>query len=197
LSLPIIDSFYSRKITLTGSINNLTAYSKLFFSVLIITSITFSFKLYGAEQTQADEKPVTEVLIGQITAEQLTSNFKSFDNTDRKKILSEETIARLTEVKGTYSIKAFLGTWCHDSEREIPILLDIIKTAKNPNLQLSLIALNMAKEDPKGLAKQYQIKYTPTIVIEAHGIEIGRIVERPENSLEDNILSIINSSTGE
>jgi thioredoxin 1 len=156
----------------------------------------FSFKAYGDEQTDADAD-ADGVLIGQITAEQLTTNFKAFDNTDRKTPLSEDTIARLTEIKGTYGIKAFLGTWCHDSEREIPVLLDIIKTAQNPNLQLSLIALNMDKEDPKGLAKQYRVKYTPTIVIEADGIEIGRIVERPENTLEDDILSIINSSIGE
>ena len=175
-----------------GSIKNFRFYSKLLFSVFIIISITFSFKLYGYEQSDANE-----ILIGQITAEQLTSNFKAFDNTERKTHLSEKSITSLTEIKGTYSIKAFLGTWCHDSEREIPILLDIINTAKNPNLQLSLIALNEDKEDPKGLAKQYQIKYTPTIVIEANGIEIGRIVERPENSLEDDILSIINSSNGE
>ena len=175
-----------------GSIKNFRFYSKLLFSVFIIISITFSFKLYGYEQSDANE-----ILIGQITAEQLTSNFKAFDNTERKTHISEESIASLTEIKGTYSIKAFLGTWCHDSEREIPILLDIINGAKNPNLQLSLIALNEDKEDPKGLAKQYQIRYTPTIVIEANGIEIGRIVERPANSLEDNILSIINSSIGE
>jgi thioredoxin 1 len=178
--------------TLLGSIKNLSLYSKLLFSVFIIAAVTFSFTLYADQQTNADE-----VLIGQITAEQLTSNFKAFDNTNRKKTLSEETLARLTEIKDTYSIKAFLGTWCHDSEREIPTLIDIIKTAENPNLQLSLIALNMDKEDPKGLAKQYQVKYTPTIVIEANGIEIGRIVERPENSLEDNILAIINSSIEE
>lgn len=175
-----------------GSINKLSLYSKLLFSVFIIASVTSSYKLYADEKTDSDT-----ILIGQITAEQLTSNFKAFDNTDRKTPLSEEAISSLTEIKDIYSIKAFLGTWCHDSEREIPILLDIINTANNPNLQLSLIALNEDKEDPKGFAEQYQIKYTPTIVIEANGIEIGRIVERPEKSLEDNILYIINSSIGE
>ena len=174
-----------------GSIKNLNLSSKLLISVFIIASIAFSFKNYG------DGILSDEAFIGEITAEQLTSNFKTFDNTDKKTPLSEETIAKLTEIKDAYTIKAFFGTWCHDSEREIPTLLDIIETAKNPNLQLSLIALDMDKEDPKGLAKKYQVKYTPTIVIEVNGIEIGRIVERPENSLEENILSIINSSTGE
>jgi thiol-disulfide isomerase/thioredoxin len=176
---------------LLKSIKNANLSSKLFFSVLVIAAITFSFKNYGAKTL------IGETLIGEITAEQLTSNFKAFDYTDKKHLLSEETIIQLTKIKDTYTIKAFFGTWCHDSEREIPALLDIIEAAQNPNLQLSLIALDMDKEDPKGLAKQYQVKYTPTIVIEAKGKELGRIVERPDNSLEDNILSIINSSTGE
>jgi len=152
--------------------------------------VMLSYTLFGEEQTSDSH----EMLLGKITAHQLTANFEAFDNTNSKTPLSEDSITALTEVKGIYTIKAFLGTWCHDSEREIPILLDIIKAAGNPNLQLELIALNMDKQDPDDLAKLYQIKNTPTIVIEANGKELGRIVERPENSLEDNLLAIIESS---
>lgn len=188
---------FIRELTLNFSSNNLISNST---KLIVIISFVFSTVLSCtviSSNVKAEDKTTLEnkMLLGEISAEQLTTNFKAFDNTATKLTLSQNSITELSSIKQVYKITAFLGTWCHDSEREIPILLDILAAAKNPNLQLTLIAVDMNKQDPEGLAKKYQLEYTPTIIIEANGKELGRIVERPEQSLEDDILAILNQIT--
>ena len=52
-----------------------------------------------------------------------------------------------------------------------------------PSEKLTMVALDYQKQDPKGLAKQNGVRFTPTIIIKLEGVEVGRIIERPASNM--------------
>ncbi|MGB0924391.1 MAG: thioredoxin, partial [Pseudoalteromonas shioyasakiensis] len=48
---------------------------------------------------------------------------------------------------------------------------------------LKLVAVGYDKLDPAGLAKQYDLMYTPTIIVLDGEKELTRMIEKPKQSL--------------
>jgi thiol-disulfide isomerase/thioredoxin len=88
------------------------------------------------------------------------------------------------------SVIVFLGTWCSDTHRELPRFLKIIETENIPISILELHALNHKKQSGDVLPVAFGIRYVPTFIFIKNGKEIGRIVEMPKMSLEEDIVEI-------
>jgi thiol-disulfide isomerase/thioredoxin len=89
------------------------------------------------------------------------------------------------------TIKIFMGTWCHDSKREVPRFYKILNTLNYDQTNLQIVGLN---KDKKGYFNDYSylnIKNTPTFIFFKNDKEIGRIIERPKGSLELQIQNIL------
>ncbi|MEN8788234.1 MAG: thioredoxin family protein [Flavobacteriaceae bacterium] len=90
-----------------------------------------------------------------------------------------------------YHILVFMGTWCSDSQREIPALMKILEKAAFPPEQLKIIGVYdkgpFYKTSPNGEHWGLQIKMVPTIIFLKDGKEVNRIVESPVESLEKDI----------
>ncbi|OZV67120.1 thioredoxin family protein [Winogradskyella aurantia] len=99
-----------------------------------------------------------------------------------------------SDLKG-YTLKLFMGTWCGDSKREVPILYKVLDQAEFPQDQLIAIALsnaaNMYKQSPQHEEAGLNIHRVPTLIIYQNGKEINRIVEEPVESFEKDLLNII------
>tara|TARA_E500000178_G_scaffold43987_1_gene39318 strand:+ start:129 stop:632 length:504 start_codon:yes stop_codon:yes gene_type:complete len=91
-----------------------------------------------------------------------------------------------------YDIEIFMNTLCHDSQREIPRLIKILKELNFPENKLKIILLNPNKESEMGYEVNKNITNTPTIIFNLDNIEVNRIVEFPMESLESDILKILN-----
>jgi thioredoxin 1 len=131
----------------------------------------------------------SELLIGNTTTDAL---FQSVDKFNRNYQAFEPTFADKKRVEGwprNLHIDLYFGTWCHDSEREVPKLLKL--AALSPQTNINLVALDYNKQEPKGRAEQQGVKYTPTIIVYLHNKEIGRIVERPKDSITEDIEAML------
>ena len=91
-----------------------------------------------------------------------------------------------------YDIEVFMNTLCHDSQREIPRLIKILKELNFPENKLKIILLNPNKESEMGYEVNKNITNTPTIIFNLDNTEVNRIVEFPKESLESDILKILN-----
>lgn len=87
-------------------------------------------------------------------------------------------------------VTILFGTWCHDSEREVPRMLKLLAASGVKEESISLIALDIGKKEPEGRAKVLDVRFTPTFIFSIGGMEIGRIVERPSDSLEADLVAI-------
>lgn len=84
----------------------------------------------------------------------------------------------------------FLGTWCSDSQQQVPALLSILDAIKYDDSNITLITMSENKDTPEGLEDGLNILYVPTIIVYNNDVEMGRIVEFPVESLEADLLAI-------
>ncbi len=89
------------------------------------------------------------------------------------------------------TIKVFMGTWCEDSQREVPALYKILDATDFDYENFSIVALSHDKETPNGLEKGYNIEYVPTIIFLKNGDTLNRIVEYAHKTLEQDMLTIL------
>jgi len=84
-----------------------------------------------------------------------------------------------------------MGTWCHDSKREVPRLYKILDELYYDYENFEIIGLT---KDKKGYFQDYAtfgITNTPTLIFYRDDIEIGRIIEKPVGTLESHIQNIL------
>jgi len=145
----------------------------------LFSLVTFGFLALFANASDNDD-----FALGMISEESLLTGYADFKDNFQKFTLSEEELSVIADWPKNLTIDVYFGTWCHDSIREVPKLMKIL--SGNKNINLSLIALDHQKQDPKDLASANKVKYTPTIIVyrgEDKKLEIGRIIERPKQSL--------------
>jgi thiol-disulfide isomerase/thioredoxin len=95
------------------------------------------------------------------------------------------------ELTGVY-IKAFMGTWCEDSQREVPHFYKILKSIGINEERIEMVAVSHDKDTPQGYEKEFDIAYVPTFIFYKQEQEIGRFVEYTQTAtLEEDILTII------
>ena len=98
---------------------------------------------------------------------------------------------QVTGVIKEIDIETFLGTWCEDSRREVPRLYKILDGMGFPSREMDLITLDRDKKSGHGLEDGKNIHHVPTIIIYKKGKELGRIIESPIGSLEEDIFNIL------
>ena len=89
-------------------------------------------------------------------------------------------------------ITIVMGTWCSDSRREVPRLFKILDYIKYPSDSVKII---MVGRDIKGKGNEtdsLNVERVPSIIFYRDNIEIGRIVESPKETLEKDMINIIN-----
>lgn len=119
---------------------------------------------------------------GEISRDDLLKDYSSFSEEYDEYTPSEEELTTIKALQGK-QVLVFLGTWCHDSKREVPRFLKLLDTAKVQLGSLKLVAVGYDKLDPAGLAKQYDLMYTPTIIVSDGEKELSRMIEKPKQSL--------------
>jgi len=113
-----------------------------------------------------------------------TQNYDSYE-TDK------EVMVKLTPLLKDITIKAFMGTWCGDSQEQTPILYKILDEAGFNYNQLEMITVNRGKVTPDNLQEGLNIERVPTFIVYKNSKEIGRFVEYPRESVEADLLKIV------
>ena len=92
-------------------------------------------------------------------------------------------------------ITIFMGTWCGDSKREVPRMFKILDASGVKENQITLIMVSnesdMYKQSPQHEEKGLNILRVPTFIISEGAVEIGRIIESPKQSLEKDLIQIL------
>ena len=127
--------------------------------------------------------------VGEIKQEQLLAKYSAFLESYQSFEIDPLQKSQIQNWPADLKVEVYFGTWCHDSEREVPHLLKALQSYHQESI--TLFALDTNKNDPQGRAQKMKVKYTPTFVVYLAGKEIGRIVERPDQSLVDDISLMI------
>ena len=132
--------------------------------------------------------PMNPYAVGDISIKTLFENHEGFqDNYEEYQSGNLLDPALFRDIE----IYVLFGTWCHDSQREVPRFLQLLNSLNIQENYIHLIGLNFLKNEPLDRGKHFQIKKTPTFVFLRNQKEVGRIVEMPEISLEADLLKIL------
>lgn len=137
-----------------------------------------------------------KMLVGKITKEELYRDFPVFEKNARSYVPREEVISRISAIGEKIKIIMFLGTWCKDSVSEAPKLLKVYERAGNPNFSLEIYGVDRKKKEGSGLCEKYDIQRVPTVLFFKGDKELGRIIEYPKKSIEEDFLEIVVHGAG-
>ncbi len=100
-------------------------------------------------------------------------------------------IAELKRLTSGASILIVLGTWCSDSQEQVPRFFKILDKIRFDRRQVSVICVNSDKEAGDVDISGLDIRKVPTFVIYRDGHEAGRIIETPYTTLEKDLLMFL------
>ncbi len=133
------------------------------------------------------------IALGEWSADRLLEDFPQY----KKNYLSYQPDTLVLDNIKIFSKKVeiltVLGTWCPDSKREVPKFIKLIDKINKNNVQLRFICVDRTKRDKKGVAEALEVELVPTFIVYFDGQEIGRIIESPQISLEEDLLEMFNS----
>ncbi|MCJ8318555.1 MAG: thioredoxin family protein [Colwellia sp.] len=152
-------------------------------------SVTIALIMSGIFVGCAHTDDSVDYAVGDVNQQELFSQYGSFSTSYQNFEITAGHKKQVKQWPSHLKIEVFFGTWCHDSQREVPRLLKVLQG--NNQVDVVLIALDYQKAETQGRAQAAKVKYTPTFVVSLDGKEIGRIIERPKESLVDDISAML------
>ncbi|WP_224483583.1 thioredoxin family protein [Robertkochia aurantiaca] len=105
--------------------------------------------------------------------------------------VDKDLLPEISEQLKGKTITIFMGTWCGDSQREVPHFFRILDEAGFPEDHVRLITMDRNKTTPENLEEGLNIINVPTFIFYENGEEMNRMVEFPLESLESDMLKIL------
>jgi len=160
---------------------------KTFFSLITVVALLFVFgNVYSQDYLEGYVK--VSDLQKEPYNQWFTENYKTAHPNDA--ILSK--IRPLLENK---KITVVFGTWCGDSQLWVPYFIRMVDLMGYDTDNITFIAIDRDKEAENIDLSKYKIERIPTfIVYDEDGKELGRIVETPKYSLEEDLLDILSNA---
>ncbi|MDP2723946.1 MAG: thioredoxin family protein [Bacteroidales bacterium] len=107
---------------------------------------------------------------------------------------SKKYIDRLKPIADKIEFTVVMGTWCGDSQLQVPRFYKILSELGYSDKRVKLIGVDRSKAAILVDIKDLNIERVPTFILYKNGIEIGRIIETPTKSMEKNLWKIISTT---
>ena len=167
---------------------------------ILITFFALSIAAFGQPMNTEIDAGTSPKLIGKINKDGLSNgSYASWFNKNYSDYNPDEkSIAKIGSALNAYTIELYMGTWCGDSKRQVPRFYKVLDALDFPLERLTAIALDNKgdayKQSPGGEHEGKNIHRVPTFIFYKDGKEINRIVESPKQTLEEDILNILNNT---
>lgn len=145
----------------------------------------------GKENLSEDDEG-NPILIGEVSLDQV-KQFTTlwFEEEYDRYRPNQSEINEIAELIKGKNLVLFMGTWCEDSQREVPAIFKVLDAANFDTSSVKIIAINEPKSEPKKWIEQYTITYVPALIFLENEKEMNRIIEFPIATLEKDMLSIL------
>jgi thiol-disulfide isomerase/thioredoxin len=161
--------------------------------------ITLNSTLRAQDQEKfkivTDEKSNKPMLIGICTRENFVkdTSFSWWFESEYDYYQPEDSVIKLINLDSV-KIVCVMGTWCSDSRREVPHFFKILDALKFDEKNLTLYCVDRKKQAEGYDIDQFVIERVPTFIFYKNDSEIGRIIETPQETLERDLLKILQFS---
>ena len=156
-------------------------------SVLVISACS-THKSYTSHKSNG-----TMVLNGRVSKSNLAGNshFIWFDEGYKAYKPNPELVNQLKPLNEDLKILVVAATWCGDTQRELPHFFKLTDAIGMPSKNIELIMVDEKKESNALNISVLQVTNVPTFIFFKDGKEQGRIIEKPKNTLEEDIANLL------
>lgn len=106
-------------------------------------------------------------------------------------VLDAAVAAQLKKAMKGVTVRAYMGSWCGDSQRETPEFYKLLETIDFKEKNITMITVDRSKKQPENLVTGYDISRVPTFIFYKDGKELGRYVEYARETIEKDFLQIV------
>jgi len=137
----------------------------------------------------SDEK----VLVGYGNRDGLQSNdFQNYFKKEYNAYNPNDTVCDYLQNKlDSINIIIVLGTWCHDSQEQVPRYYKTLDQIQIDPERITLIGVDRDKKGGEVDVSDMDIQLVPTFIFYKKDKELGRIVETPMTTLEEDMMLIL------
>lgn len=164
---------------------------------LLIALIVPSLWAQDRNKMTMDDESGKPMLIGPCTREAFSDTSFSgwFNSTYDEYEPDSVTVKEIAYDFDSVKTIIVMGTWCSDSREQVPDFFKVMDEAGYPADYVDIICVNREKTDPSDDVDSLNIELVPTFIFYRQGKEIGRIVETPLQTMEEDIYEILVKST--
>jgi len=135
------------------------------------------------------------IVRGECAAAEILARFEPYQANYTAYTPDIETLTAIGALPEDLEVVVVFGTWCSDSLDHVPGFIKIIEALKLPAERIRYIGVDRTKQDPDGLTDGLHIERVPTFIFLMDGMETGRIIETPNDTLEKDIRSILHPAS--
>jgi thiol-disulfide isomerase/thioredoxin len=150
------------------------------FSLFVIL-LLFSFPYLRSEKDLTGPLCKKEILKNNPEWQELVASYNP----------KSEIIKKIKTINREIHIEIFMGCWCPDCRQHVSAYFKIMEMADNPFISTSYIGIPREKEARKEFIQGKNIVRIPTFIIYFQNQEVGRIIETPTKSVEEDLIDII------
>jgi len=164
----------------------------MFNSIVLVLSCSGVLASAGIRPYAGEDADTELMLLGPVDLAALTNPPYQEWYEQEYNGFSPDTLA-LDLIRGTLDdvlITIFMGTWCSDSQREVPRFVKLMEYLDYPAESITLVTLDRDKHSPDGDEEGLDISLVPTFIFFRDSTEVGRIIETPANTLEEDLLDL-------
>lgn len=158
---------------------------------ILWSSLSFAQNPTSHFDTSRDEQNGSLVFKGQCTFGDLLAeqSFTWFRKPSEDYKPDTAAITVLKQLLPSYSMVIVMGTWCDDTHYLLPRLYKTLLETGFRNY--TVFAVDRTKDAGGGEKQQYNIVNIPAVILFKDGKEKGRIVEAARQSIEKDLLKIM------
>jgi thiol-disulfide isomerase/thioredoxin len=150
-----------------------------------------AFFLFLIAAWTAAAAPAQVILVGPLTPEAILERipeWKPFVDGYSPRL---DIVSRLQEVPEVVRVEIFLGTWCPDCRQHVSAYIKLMDMVRNPMIQTTFTGLPRDRADRAPYTEGKNIERIPTFIVLLRDREVGRIVETPRRSVEEDLWDIL------
>ncbi len=161
---------------------------------LLAGLVLLAFTTYAQQASKIEtDSAGNKNLVGKLDMQQLVndSSFTWFYSGINKYQPDSEWVHYIKYYRDSFRVIVFAGTWDRNSRQLLPSFYRTMINAGYPLNKIMLYGVDHDLHTLNGEAKQYNIKKLPTIIVLYQNEELGRIEEVPVQSIEANLVAIL------
>jgi len=165
---------------------------------LIFFILHFSFYICFAQEKKLnqkvfDEKSNGEIMIGYCTLVGISDTaFLSAYQKEYDAFKSQKTLLiQMYSLLDGITVTIVMGTWCSDSKEQVPRFMRLFDDLEHSFASPKFICVDRNKKAGDVSLEGLNIIYVPTFIVYYRGRELGRIVETPKTTMDQDFLDIL------